>query len=221
MYASLIASTDLWPQETFTFWKCFQWWCLKAVSVPSFVLGGLRGFTATSGLVDIQYFSLFCLISFNRKLSSWWSLLSEMSKNTVYQSCQCSISFLPDLKMEDDFTQPGSTSAHDIQMKEPGIETVKFPILKFKKHSHTLKCAVRIIRQECMQRFMYRMCIVERQRHKKHPEKRWSDFIRLEERTKSTIPQPSRVVGVPTYSGFGFKPSKIHHNGYIPMLLNS
>ena len=49
MYASLSASTDLWPQETFTFWKCLQWSCLKAVPVPSFVLGGLRGSTTTNG----------------------------------------------------------------------------------------------------------------------------------------------------------------------------
>ena len=45
-----------WPltSEMFTFWICtrvFQWSCLKAVSVSTFVLGGLRGFTATSDLV--------------------------------------------------------------------------------------------------------------------------------------------------------------------------
>ena len=46
-----------WPltSEMFTFWICarvLQWSCLKAVSVSTFVLGGLRGFTATSDLVD-------------------------------------------------------------------------------------------------------------------------------------------------------------------------
>ena len=38
----------------FTFWICtraLQWSCLKVVSVSTFVLGGLRGFTATSDLV--------------------------------------------------------------------------------------------------------------------------------------------------------------------------
>ena len=45
-----------WPltSEMFTFWICtrvLQWSCLKAVSVSTFVLGGLRGFTATSDLV--------------------------------------------------------------------------------------------------------------------------------------------------------------------------
>ena len=42
----VIASTHLWPQEMFTFWKCLQWSCLKAVSVPTFVIGGFRGSTA-------------------------------------------------------------------------------------------------------------------------------------------------------------------------------
>ena len=45
-----------WPltSEMYTFWICtrvLQWSCLKAVSVSTFVLGGLRGFTATSDLV--------------------------------------------------------------------------------------------------------------------------------------------------------------------------
>ena len=31
------------------FWKCLQWSCLKAVSVPTFVIGGLQGSTASSG----------------------------------------------------------------------------------------------------------------------------------------------------------------------------
>ena len=31
---------------------CLHWWCLKAVSVPTFVLGGLWGSTATSALVN-------------------------------------------------------------------------------------------------------------------------------------------------------------------------
>ena len=30
--------TDLWPQVMFTFSKCLQWSCLKAVSVPTFVI---------------------------------------------------------------------------------------------------------------------------------------------------------------------------------------
>ena len=33
------------------FWKCLHWSCLKAVSVPTFVTGDLRGSTATSALV--------------------------------------------------------------------------------------------------------------------------------------------------------------------------
>ena len=43
-----------WPltSEMFTFWVCLQWSWLKAVSVHAFVLGGLRGSTATSSLVD-------------------------------------------------------------------------------------------------------------------------------------------------------------------------
>ena len=41
----------------FTFWICtrvLQWSCLKAVSVSTFVLGGLRGFTATSDIVSFH-----------------------------------------------------------------------------------------------------------------------------------------------------------------------
>ena len=34
------------------FWKCLRWSCLKAVSVPTSVTGGLRGSTATSPLVQ-------------------------------------------------------------------------------------------------------------------------------------------------------------------------
>ena len=50
-----------WPltPEMFTFWICtrvLQWLCLKAVSVSMFVLGGLRGSTATSDLVS-SFFS--------------------------------------------------------------------------------------------------------------------------------------------------------------------
>ena len=45
-----------WPltSEMFIFWICtrvLQWSCLKAVSVSTFVSGGLRGFIATSDLV--------------------------------------------------------------------------------------------------------------------------------------------------------------------------
>ena len=47
IYTGLIAPTDLWPQRCFSI--CLQWSCLKAISVPTFVLGGLRGSTATSG----------------------------------------------------------------------------------------------------------------------------------------------------------------------------
>ena len=44
--------TDLWPQEMFTsFWKCFRWSSLKVVLVPTSVIRGLRGSTATSNLV--------------------------------------------------------------------------------------------------------------------------------------------------------------------------
>ena len=35
----------------FLFWKCLQWSCLEAVSVPTFVTGDLLGSTATSALV--------------------------------------------------------------------------------------------------------------------------------------------------------------------------
>ena len=41
-----------WPltaRDVSFFWKCLQWPCLKAVLVPTFVIGGLRGSTATSG----------------------------------------------------------------------------------------------------------------------------------------------------------------------------
>ena len=37
------------PKRCLLFWKCLQWSCLTAVSVPAFVIGGLRGSTATSG----------------------------------------------------------------------------------------------------------------------------------------------------------------------------
>ena len=47
----LIASTDLWPEEMFTFRKCLRWSSLKAVSVPTSVIGGLRSSTAISDLV--------------------------------------------------------------------------------------------------------------------------------------------------------------------------
>ena len=41
----LIASTVLLPEEMFTYFgNACKWSCLKAVSVPSFVMGGLRGF---------------------------------------------------------------------------------------------------------------------------------------------------------------------------------
>ena len=43
----VMASTD--PKRCLLFWKCLQWSCLKAVSVPAFVIGGLQGSTATSG----------------------------------------------------------------------------------------------------------------------------------------------------------------------------
>ena len=46
----------------FTFWICtgvLQWLCLKAVSVSTFVLGGLRGFTATSDLVTVNVNSIY------------------------------------------------------------------------------------------------------------------------------------------------------------------
>ena len=37
------------PKRCLLFWKCLQWSCLKAVLVPTFVLGGLWGSTTTSG----------------------------------------------------------------------------------------------------------------------------------------------------------------------------
>ena len=39
------------PKRCLHFWKCFQRSCLKAVSVPAFVIEGLWGSTATSALV--------------------------------------------------------------------------------------------------------------------------------------------------------------------------
>ena len=49
-------STWLWSHQLTSdlkrcllFWKCLQWLFLKAVLVPTFVIGGLRGSTATSG----------------------------------------------------------------------------------------------------------------------------------------------------------------------------
>ena len=50
----MIASTDLWPKRCLIFWKCLQWSCLKAVSVRTFVIGGLWGSTATSGTCRLQ-----------------------------------------------------------------------------------------------------------------------------------------------------------------------
>ena len=49
---SLIASTDLWPQEMFNFLEMLAIIVsetVKEVSVPSFAVGGLRGSTAISG----------------------------------------------------------------------------------------------------------------------------------------------------------------------------
>ena len=47
-------STRVWSHQLTSdlkrclpFWKCLQWLCLKKVSVPSFVVGGLRASTAT------------------------------------------------------------------------------------------------------------------------------------------------------------------------------
>ena len=49
--------TKLWDVYFFGYaWICLQWSCLKAVSVSTFVLRGLRGFTATSALVDVSVF---------------------------------------------------------------------------------------------------------------------------------------------------------------------
>ena len=53
IYKFLIASTDLWPQEMYIFWKRLRWLCLKAVTVPTSVTRGLRGSTATGALVLI------------------------------------------------------------------------------------------------------------------------------------------------------------------------
>ena len=55
IYTGLIASTDLWPQEIFTFSECLRWSSLKAVLVPTSVIGGLRGSIATSDLVRCVY----------------------------------------------------------------------------------------------------------------------------------------------------------------------
>ena len=53
-------STDLGPltsdlKRCLLFWKCLRWSCLKAVSVPTSVTGGLRGSTATSTLVPTSW----------------------------------------------------------------------------------------------------------------------------------------------------------------------
>ena len=37
------------PKRWLLFWKCLQWSCLKAVSLPKFVIGGQWGSPATSG----------------------------------------------------------------------------------------------------------------------------------------------------------------------------
>ena len=39
------------PKRCLLFWKCLQWSCLKAVSVPTFIIGGLWGSAATSAVV--------------------------------------------------------------------------------------------------------------------------------------------------------------------------
>ena len=62
-----------WPltSEMFTFGICtrvLQWSCLKAVSVSTFVLGGLRGFTATSDLVQWKRYA--------QGTSSWRTVVS-------------------------------------------------------------------------------------------------------------------------------------------------
>ena len=54
LYTGLIASIDLWPQEMFTFSEMLALVQSEAVSVPTSVIGGLRGSTATSDLVSIK-----------------------------------------------------------------------------------------------------------------------------------------------------------------------
>ena len=51
----LIASTDLDLKRCLLFRKCLRWSSLKAVSVPTSVIGGLRGYTATSDLVRCMH----------------------------------------------------------------------------------------------------------------------------------------------------------------------
>ena len=62
MTLSIDAGEDLhgfdrinWPLTSKMFtWKCLHSSCLKAVSVPTFVLGGLQGSTATSGSCHLR-----------------------------------------------------------------------------------------------------------------------------------------------------------------------
>ena len=67
----------------FTFWICtrvLQWSCLKAVSVSTFVLGGLRmrGSTATSDLV-----LLFIYMYDKKHVANVWTYLVKITVLTM------------------------------------------------------------------------------------------------------------------------------------------
>ena len=84
----VIASTDPWPQdlEMFTFLKCLQWPYLKAVSVPTFVIGGLRRSTAHSGMLLSKTIG-------NRKGDCAWSCSRWKTQPETICKLQCTNQF--------------------------------------------------------------------------------------------------------------------------------
>ena len=92
LYTGLIASIDLWPQEMFTFSEMLALVpseTVKAVSVPTSVIGGLRGSTATSDLVQEELFFQCHLFELLTERNSFQtvkklSFLGERTRPIVY-----------------------------------------------------------------------------------------------------------------------------------------
>ena len=85
-------TSDL-DQRCLLFWICscgLQWSCLKAVSVPTFVFGGLRGSTATSDLVLlIQIASLEKkTIQKEKKQTNWVLHLCVLDSKIACSTCK-------------------------------------------------------------------------------------------------------------------------------------
>ena len=72
-------TSDPRSRDVYFFWKCLQWSCLKAVSVPTFIIGGLWGSTATSGsccrlsayLTNESFAGKSCVLALLLALGTW------------------------------------------------------------------------------------------------------------------------------------------------------